>query len=310
MQCPKCGSENRAGARFCGRCGQVLAAVAPAASAQPPSQPVTQVRPTGTSECTACGMSLKPGARFCPRCGVVVDDGPPARNIPMPTWAPPPVIEATSLPQERRQATPAYQPDLEWRPSVASSPEIAPTPVRQQSRGRFSWLLALGTALVSGLCFFCAIMGLVLGSAFGDTVAASPETDPSQPDLTLYVSEKYVSAMIDETLPGGIRGDTELDVRPDNLLVLTTHLDLFLVKPEIVISSRLSVVDGRIQIQVEDVDAGGHNIFNLIGVDGWMLGDDLVDMIQRGLERELGAGSRLLDIRTDDNWIILKARLN
>jgi hypothetical protein len=82
------------------------------------------------------------------------------------------------------------------------------------------------------------------------------------------------------------------------------------VKPEIVIMSRLSVIDGRIHIRVEDVDAGGHKLFSLIGIDEVTLGDDLVDIIQKGLERELGPGSRLLEITTEDNWIILKARLD
>jgi hypothetical protein len=52
--CPHCGHALRPGARFCGRCGQVVAAQA----AEP--------HPT---VCPACGRPLRPRARFCGGCG-------------------------------------------------------------------------------------------------------------------------------------------------------------------------------------------------------------------------------------------------
>lgn len=46
--CPHCGAENQPGMRFCGECGQQLAAV---------------------SRCSACGFENPPGTRFCGNCG-------------------------------------------------------------------------------------------------------------------------------------------------------------------------------------------------------------------------------------------------
>ncbi|NIV38780.1 MAG: zinc-ribbon domain-containing protein, partial [Anaerolineae bacterium] len=46
MQCPKCQTENREGARFCGSCGASL-----------------------LISCPACGVELVPGLRFCDACG-------------------------------------------------------------------------------------------------------------------------------------------------------------------------------------------------------------------------------------------------
>jgi class 3 adenylate cyclase/tetratricopeptide (TPR) repeat protein len=46
MRCPRCGNENAAGQRFCGECGNALAAL-----------------------CPSCGASNPPGQRFCGQCG-------------------------------------------------------------------------------------------------------------------------------------------------------------------------------------------------------------------------------------------------
>ena len=46
MRCPRCGKENPAGQRFCGECGNALAAL-----------------------CASCGASNPPGQRFCGQCG-------------------------------------------------------------------------------------------------------------------------------------------------------------------------------------------------------------------------------------------------
>ena len=52
--CPHCGHALRPGARFCGQCGQVIAAQA----AEP--------HPTA---CPRCGRPLRPGVKFCGSCG-------------------------------------------------------------------------------------------------------------------------------------------------------------------------------------------------------------------------------------------------
>ena len=52
MICKSCGTENRAGRRFCGTCGAALAA-----------------------SCPACGTVAEPGDRFCGACGVAMPGG-------------------------------------------------------------------------------------------------------------------------------------------------------------------------------------------------------------------------------------------
>lgn len=48
MNCPKCNSEVRDGAKFCTKCGQKMEVA---------------------QDCPQCGASLKPGAKFCTKCG-------------------------------------------------------------------------------------------------------------------------------------------------------------------------------------------------------------------------------------------------
>jgi class 3 adenylate cyclase/tetratricopeptide (TPR) repeat protein len=59
MNCPNCGQENGAGAKFCSECGTKLRAVCPQCGAEPP-----------------------PGAKFCPDCGAALDAPPPAAAVP------------------------------------------------------------------------------------------------------------------------------------------------------------------------------------------------------------------------------------
>jgi hypothetical protein len=311
MQCPKCRQENRSQARFCVGCGAALP-VAPAVAPESKPEPSARSQPALTHACGACGTALKPDARFCPRCGAQVAEPPqpPSRSVPAPTWAVPPPVEAGPPRREQDQVRFAAQPAEDRRPPVKSPLDVEPEPVQRSPQRRPAWLLGLMTAFLSALCIFCAVVGGVVGASSGGSVAAVPDADPSRPDVTVYVDETYVSTMLDGGLPEGVEGTTSLDVKPDNLLVLSTRLDLMFVRPEITVTSRLSVQEGRIQIVVEDVEAEGHDIFRLIGIDGWTLGDALVDVIQEGLERELGPGSKLMDITTDEHWIILTARLN
>ena len=68
MFCAKCGSKLGADARFCGACGAMVAAYAPAPAvaqpvAAPPAAPYHAVR------CSWCGSPLDPTATSCPGCG-------------------------------------------------------------------------------------------------------------------------------------------------------------------------------------------------------------------------------------------------
>ncbi len=54
--CPRCGTLNRHGARFCTSCGFEM---------------LSKIPPTGSSPvfCTKCGYALRPETKFCPNCG-------------------------------------------------------------------------------------------------------------------------------------------------------------------------------------------------------------------------------------------------
>lgn len=74
-QCPKCGSVNSAGARFCFSCGAALAASKPASAPAPvAASPAGPVQPAlVTLQCPTCGAKLQLGPeinRFaCMHCG-------------------------------------------------------------------------------------------------------------------------------------------------------------------------------------------------------------------------------------------------
>ncbi|HKH22641.1 MAG TPA: adenylate/guanylate cyclase domain-containing protein, partial [Solirubrobacterales bacterium] len=74
--CPSCGAENPAHARFCMSCGTELAPL-----------------------CPSCGAQNPPGAKFCMECGTALSAAP-APSAPTPT-----ATEVEAPPEERRQAT-------------------------------------------------------------------------------------------------------------------------------------------------------------------------------------------------------------
>jgi len=92
VKCSKCGFENRADARFCKGCGQVLQA---SPASRTPSTPLGVV-------CLACGFTTaKAGARFCLRCGKPLPTavpGGPSTQSPVPPKSPP------SGPKRRRRS--------------------------------------------------------------------------------------------------------------------------------------------------------------------------------------------------------------
>jgi hypothetical protein len=57
MHCPRCGCENRAGAKFCNECAAPL-----------------------PLHCDACGVENRPGAKFCDACGTSLATPPPASS--------------------------------------------------------------------------------------------------------------------------------------------------------------------------------------------------------------------------------------
>ncbi len=53
MNCPRCGTENSAGRKFCGECGAGL-----------------------LQACPACGSATEPGTKFCGECGAALQEAP------------------------------------------------------------------------------------------------------------------------------------------------------------------------------------------------------------------------------------------
>lgn len=68
LKCLSCQTDNKPGAKFCAKCGQMAA---------PLVVPVTASRP-----CTVCQNACKPDARFCPKCGTGFDAPAPAPDVP------------------------------------------------------------------------------------------------------------------------------------------------------------------------------------------------------------------------------------
>ena len=81
VACPKCGTQNPAGAKFCANCGATQQAPVAASVECPSCHARTQA---GTKFCSSCGTSLvpqpckncqapmQPGAKFCASCGTAV----------------------------------------------------------------------------------------------------------------------------------------------------------------------------------------------------------------------------------------------
>ena len=169
-------------------------------------------------------------------------------------------------------------------------------------------LLGCAGALLMSVISCCLLTGLGFAPALSASVPPSPTDDPSQRDVTIHVRESFLNRAISEAFPTAIPGEAEMDVQPNNRLVITARFDLMLVKLEIVTTVILSSENGEIRIRVESVEAGGANILELLDVDLDELTDSTSGVIQKELESGLGEGSVLLGITTDDSRITIVAR--
>ncbi|MBN1921954.1 MAG: zinc ribbon domain-containing protein [Anaerolineae bacterium] len=283
MQCPQCGFENREDARFCKRCGHVLQGASP---------PVILT-------CPVCGAALKPGARFCARCGHECTPRPgsasPQEHQPVQPAAPVPVSADRD----------AIRPPVKLVGSGLSKPANA----KRAERSIVGWWLAL---VALGLMFClscCGVLALGLLPGLNDTPPAAILGDPNGHDITILVREAYLNENLVAILPEKGLKDASLDVQPNNLLMTTANFDLVFVSLELKIMARLSVVDGEIVVSIEDIVAGGSDLMQFLNMDEVTLGKNFTRALREQLENELGEGSRLLDITTDEEHIILKARL-
>lgn len=113
VACTSCGAAVTPGLKFCGNCGAVMAAGAPA--------------PGGGPSCPSCGRPVAPGTRFCGECGQPVPAVPPSAPVPppLPAAAPQPVPSPAPAPPP---PSPPPPPPASPVPAPAPPPaEPAPT---------------------------------------------------------------------------------------------------------------------------------------------------------------------------------------
>lgn len=169
------------------------------------------------------------------------------------------------------------------------------------------WIAGLGAAFISALLVVCVAAGLILAPALWTTVQPPPENAPDQ-DVTLVVKEAYISDMLGEALPEGFDGKAILDVKPDNTLVVQASFKLLIVNLNVTIYAGIAVTSGDVQVWVNRIETGGHNLLALINIDQVTLGDNITARLQRSLEEALGEGAHVLEITTDEEHITLKAK--
>lgn len=277
--CPKCHAKNRAGARFCATCGARLS-------------------PTPAT-CTACGAELRPGTAFCPRCGAPRAEDAATSAAPRPVPPPPPAYRAPPSAPPPQTPHPHPVPTPSPEPPSAEATRATPPPYL---------IAALASALAVPLTL-CLVLGLLMAPAFDASVPTPPPLDPNSPNVTVRVAETYLNDALTRALPQGVPGEAELDVKPDGLLIIHAHFPLLLLDLHVTLNNRISVMGEQIQIRVEGIKTGGEEILDLIGVDEVTLGKDLSTALKRRLETELGEASRILEIRTDEQYITLTAHL-
>jgi predicted RNA-binding Zn-ribbon protein involved in translation (DUF1610 family) len=126
MKCPSCGTENRAGARFCRECAESL--------------PVEPSRPAYL--CPNCGAEVLSSKNFCLSCGASLERAAPSVARPVHPGAPP------------ARSTPAAQQGPPFQ-----SPAAPPAKPRRGGRGCV-WALVAGAIL--GVLALIALLVLVV----------------------------------------------------------------------------------------------------------------------------------------------------
>jgi hypothetical protein len=170
--------------------------------------------------------------------------------------------------------------------------------------------VALGcvSALAASLVASCALVGLAAAPVLGGTVNPTPDSDPNRPDITVIVAESYLNEVVGQAMPTAVPGEVTVDIRADSLLVATASFDLLLTKLEVITTTRLSVSDGQLQISIESVETGGKDILDLIGLDSSAFDRAISKSISDQVEAGLGDDAEILEVSSDENSLVLKAR--
>ncbi|MGD9029700.1 MAG: hypothetical protein PVG25_07780 [Anaerolineae bacterium] len=154
----------------------------------------------------------------------------------------------------------------------------------------------------------CALLALAVIPALTDSLPQPPIPDHGQQDITIIVEEAYLNRLLTEVVPGSVPGEATLDVQPDDLLVINTAFDVLLQQLEVIITLRMGVEEGELQLSLESIEAGGQDILDLLGVDREALGQAIGNAIQGQVEAGLGEGARILGVRMDEEHIIITAK--
>lgn len=169
-------------------------------------------------------------------------------------------------------------------------------------------LLGCVGAMVMSILSCCALAGLAAAPALSDSVPPPPVPDPTRPDVTIIVAEPYLNRALTDSLPGTVQGKATLDVQPGNRMVVTAVFDLALTELQVVTTLRLTAEAGQVQIVVENIEAGGHDILRLLGTDSDALSQAMSAAIQEQVEAGLGKGAQIMGIVTDEERITITAR--
>ena len=169
-------------------------------------------------------------------------------------------------------------------------------------------LLGCVGALIASMLSCCALSGLAVSPAFGGSVPPPPAADPTQPDITMKMREQFINRALIEALPDAVPVKGELDVQPGNRLAFNGEFTILVVKVPVEMILLLTFEGGQLRIEVESIEAAGHDLGEMIGLDASSLTDALSGPLQKQIEAGLGPGAQIMDITTDDEHIIISAR--
>jgi hypothetical protein len=139
------------------------------------------------------------------------------------------------------------------------------------------------------------------------TAAPKPTINPQMTEVT--IQETLLNAQIGAGVPeGGQISNPRVDLHPDNLADLTANVNtgLIVLQPQVTI--KLSAQDGRIVIDVLNIDVGG------LGVPTALIEPQIVE-IKRNAEDQLNrqfaelertTGNKLQSITSTENELILR----
>lgn len=175
MECPKCGADNRASAKFCKGCGFTLEE-----GTQAPLAQAHSVR------CSHCGHSNKSNTRFCAACGtpmVVTVAILPTPAVPAQVPSPPQPEPEPPLPTRPVQ--------VGAPPSRPTQPEIAPAVEQDEGergagKGIYIAAAVAVIAVAAGGAYYWTQMraSVVATPSFATAPPPRPSTSASRPIVT------------------------------------------------------------------------------------------------------------------------------